>query len=642
MSSSPSRSSSIRPDASRGGATRRRGRRSLGRTLTFQIVGAGLLALLGSLLLLGVLIQQSASEAAQQRADQRAGVVAKNISSLFGEWHDETLIAVQDSALRDWYLDPERRPALRPELDALLLQLHRVYPTLIDEACIIDASGVEQARMAKGETAPVSDLSPDESGSTFFRPALAEPPGEVYQGTPYLSADSNRWVVANATPISVNGQTVAFLHFEANLDAVRARVAASLEPGMSARIVDKDTGALIADTRGRSAGSAEELPKAGSWKSAAGPIRAALAVSSVNSNDNHWRVEVSAPTPQPFTSALLAKCALLLVPVFALALIARRFASNLSRPIARITAVGEALARGDLTQRADIDRTDEIGRMGAALDEATDAMRETVARLAGSVRVLVDHGGALVSSSATIEDIASGASDRAGSVTRSVDQVSGMVASVAAGAEEMTSSITEITRSATEAARVAGDAVTLAAETNQTVAKLGDSSAQISSIVGVITGIAEQTNLLALNATIEAARAGEAGKGFAVVAGEVKELAQETAKATESIASLVGAIQGDTAQAVSAIERIATVIDEVSGYQGSIASAVEEQSATTDEMARAVSVAASSTESVRQEVDALATGTRETTAGTQRMRAAGDELARIAGDLDDLVGRFTV
>src|SRR4051794_6684744 len=642
MSTSQLGSSSLRPTGGVAGTVRRRGSRSLGRTLTVQMVGAGLLALLGSLLLLGVLIQQSATDAAKQQVDQRAGVVAKNISSLFGDWHDEILIAVQDSALHDWYLHPERRDILRPELDALLLQMHRIYPTLIDEACIIDAGGVEQARMAEGETARVSDLSPDESGSTFFHPTLAEPPGDVYQGTPYLSADSNRWVVANATPISVGGQTVAFLHFETNLDAVQARVAASLEPGMSARIVDADTGALIADTRGHSAGSAESLPKARTWGTAAGPIRATTAIAAVSTNENHWRVEVSAPTPRPFTSALLAKCALLLIPVLALALIARRFARNLSRPIARITAVSESLARGDLTQRAEIDRGDEIGRMGAALDAATDTVRETVAQLTNSVAVLVDHGGQLVSSSATMEGIASGASARAASVTRSVDQVSGMVASVAAGAEEMTSSITEITRSATEAARVAGDAVALAAETNQTVAKLGDSSAQINSIVGVITGIAEQTNLLALNATIEAARAGESGKGFAVVAGEVKELAQETAKATESIAALVEAIQVDTSQAVSAIERIATVIDEVSGYQGSIASAVEEQSATTDEMARAVSVAASSTESVRQEVDALATGTQETTEGTQGVRAAGDELARIAVELEELVGRFTV
>jgi methyl-accepting chemotaxis protein len=605
-------------------------------------VGAGVLALLGSLLLLGVLIQQSATDATRQQVDQRATVVAQNVSSLFREWHDEILIAAQDTALRDWYLHPQRRGLLRPQLDALLMELHRVYPTLIDEACIIDARGAEQARMAMGRTAPISDLSPDESRSTFFRPALAAPAGGVHQGMPYLSADSNRWVVANATPIVVGGRTVAFLHFEANLDAVRERVAATLEPGMSARIVDTDTGSLIADTRGDSAGSANTLPKAGMWRSAAGPVLASTAVDVGAHNANHWRVEVSAPTPHPFTGALLVKSTLLLIPVLLLGLIARRFARNLTRPVERITAVGEALARGDLTRRADIDRADEIGRMGAALDEAIDTMRRMVEQLAESVRVLVDHGGRLVSSSTAIQSVAADAADRAGSVTGSVDQVAGMVASVAAGAEEMTSSISEITRNATEAARVAGDAVALAAKTNRTVAKLGDSSSQISSIVGVITGIAEQTNLLALNATIEAARAGESGKGFAVVAGEVKELAQETARATESIAGLVAAIQSDTAEAVAAIQRIGVVIDEVSGYQGSIASAVEEQSATTDEMARAVAVAASSTRSVRQEVEALATGTRDTTAGTQGMQAAGDELARLAAQLEEMVERFTV
>ena len=616
--------------------------RSLSRTLTIQIVGAGVLAVLASLLLLGVLIQQSANADAQATAEQRAGAVAGNIGALFQEWHDEILIADQNLVLRQWFSDPGRRADLRPEVDALLMQLHSVYPTLIDEACVISADGTEHARMAKGQTAPIADLSPDESGAPFFTPALQQPAGGVVQGSPYLSEDSGRWVVANATPIVVDGQTVAFLHFEANLDAVRTRVAETLEPGQTARIVDTTTGLVIADTASSAPIVADPLAKAGDWTTAAGPLRADTSIPVAAGNENNWTVEVSAPSPQPFTSALLIKATALLIPLLALGLVARRFARSLTRPVERITAVGEALARGDLTQRADVDREDEIGRMGAALDEAVGTMRTMVGQLGQSVQVLVAHGGQLVSSSAMIEDVAAGAAERAQTVTRSVDEVSGMVASVAAGAEEMTSSITEITRNATEAARVAADAVVLAGDTNRTVGKLDESSLQISSIVSVITGIAEQTNLLALNATIEAARAGEAGKGFAVVAGEVKELAQETAKATENIASLVSAIQSDTASAVAAIGRIGAVIDEVSGYQGSIASAVEEQSATTDEMARAVAIAASNTESVRQEVQVLASGTEETTAGTQGMRAAGDELARLATELEAMVSRFTV
>jgi hypothetical protein len=165
------------------------------------------------------------------------------------------------------------------------------------------------------------------------------------------------------------------------------------------------------------------------------------------------------------------------------------------------------------------------------------------------------------------------------------NQVNTNVAALAAAVEEMSASIAEIARSAGEAAVVAGHAVGTVDHTTTVVAQLGDSSSEIGKVLDVITSIAEQTNLLALNATIEAARAGEAGKGFAVVANEVKELAKETAKATEEIAHRVGAIQGDTGLAVTAIAEISGVIQQINDFQNAIASAVEEQTATTNEIA---------------------------------------------------------
>ena len=197
--------------------------------------------------------------------------------------------------------------------------------------------------------------------------------------------------------------------------------------------------------------------------------------------------------------------------------------------------------------------------------------------MARSAQALGGSSEELTSVSTTIAASAEQASAQANVVSAAAEQVSRNVQTVATGAEEMGASIREIAQNANEAARVAGTAVEVAHATNETVCKLGASSREIGEVVKVITSIAEQTNLLALNATIEAARAGEAGKGFAVVANEVKDLAQETAKATENISRMIEAIQGDTAGAVEAIGQISAVIGQINDYQTTIASAVEEQ-----------------------------------------------------------------
>lgn len=222
------------------------------------------------------------------------------------------------------------------------------------------------------------------------------------------------------------------------------------------------------------------------------------------------------------------------------------------------------------------------------------------------------------------------------------EEVSSGVQTVATNMEEMAASIKEITKSTNDSSRMSNEAMKLADETNTIINKLGDSSQDIGNVIKVISSIAQQTNLLALNATIEAARAGEAGKGFAVVANEVKELAKQTAGATEEITQKIETIQGDSKQAVEAIGNITMTIGKLNEFSSSIAAAVEEQAASTNEVTRVVIESAEGVKQINNNVGQVSIAAEETGKGAANTKQAADALGELSTNLAGLVEKMKI
>lgn len=361
-------------------------------------------------------------------------------------------------------------------------------------------------------------------------------------------------------------------------------------------------------------------------------------------------------------------------------------AANLTNQVRNIAEVSAAVARGDLSKTITVEANGEILELKSTLnamvdelntfaDEVTRLAKEVVSGQLGGqanvpgidgtwkdltdnvnlmaanlteqvqqiarVAIAVNNAAELLTAeSQSMGATAQETSAQAGTVSSAAEQVSVNTQSVATGIEQMNASIKEIAKSAAEAVTVATSAVKMAETTNETIGKLGISSAEIGSVVKAIASIAQQTNLLALNATIEAARAGEAGKGFAVVANEVKELAKQTATATEDITKKVEAIQVDTKSSVDAIAQITAIVNQIGDFQTTIASAVEEQTATTAEIARNIHQVAIGSSEIARSITGVADAADTTADSATNTQSAAIQLSKTASELQELVGQF--
>jgi len=495
---------------------------------------------------------------------------------------------------------------------------------------------------------------------------LAYKAGQVLRSMLIQRAELNRYlldqkpetfalVAAEKEPLESSfGELVASLQFgqdDGLTEALKANVAAYQQGLLSVRdLVVSLNGILDAELEPAAAGILADAADAYEF------IREEQTMIGMEAQDGIEQTEIL---------SVVATLICVVIGLAATFLIAR----GISKPIKALTAVMARLAAGESSTEVPMtERGDEMGEMANAVlvfresmlkaEELQEASRKDQERRENRTRQIEEltknFDSTATETLTSVSEAAENLRGSANSLTQTADRSSNMagmassasnqatenVQTVASAAEELSASITEISQQVSRSTQVADQAVEDAEQSRVLVHRLADNSAKIGEVVKLITDIAEQTNLLALNATIEAARAGEAGKGFAVVASEVKNLATQTAQATEEISTQIQTIQDDTKHTVSSIQHIAERIEEINRISAGVATAVEEQSAATQEIARNVSDAAASTGSANENISGVSEATRETTAISGEVLSASEQVSAKSGDLSQVVQRF--